>query len=77
MIPTPKLCYNICHLRIVSAVGDYQLLSSWTLPKFYARLEMMYEVPKIFGRSKVQESNQWTLWEIPNNKTTVSEKGSF
>lgn len=27
-----------------SISGDYQLLSSWTLPKFYARLEMMYEV---------------------------------
>lgn len=27
-----------------SISSDYQLLSTWTLPKFYARLEMMYEV---------------------------------
>eukprot|EP00435_Cladocopium_sp_Y103_P054551 s628_g17.t1 len=29
-----------------SISSDYQLLSTWTLPKFYARLEMMYEAPK-------------------------------
>ncbi|CAL1143322.1 unnamed protein product, partial [Cladocopium goreaui] len=27
-----------------SISSDYQLLSTWTLPKFYARLEMMYEI---------------------------------
>ena len=83
MIPTPKIVLNMCHLRIVSAVGDYQLLSSWTLPKFYARLEMMYEVPKnLTGRqpqqgAELNQINGTDRGKFPQQQNHRFRKGEF